>query len=155
ERGTGDNERALELDRDAALAIAEYAPGAEVVAGGRIWTSAGITRRAIAGGGEAWMEKGFHRVCTSCQHVEIHHLRDDFAERCPQCGAAANGQRRAFVEPVGFLTAYDDRTGRDPGATRLRVKPVDEARLLTRARPEDFTPSDLIGLTSFFAPAIA
>jgi hypothetical protein len=34
----------LDLTRDAAYAIAEYAPGAEVVAGGRVWTSAGIAR---------------------------------------------------------------------------------------------------------------
>ena len=37
--------------RDASMAIAEYAPGSEVVAGGRIWTSAGITRRTMHGGG--------------------------------------------------------------------------------------------------------
>ena len=100
------------------------------------------------------MERGFHRVCSSCQHVEIHHNRDDFGDVCPQCGARASGQRRAFVEPVGFLTSYEDRVGRDPGASRLRVKPVDEARLLTRPRPEDFEQSDLSGVTSFFAPAI-
>lgn len=152
--GRGDDERALQLDRDASLAIAEYAPGAEVVAGGRIWTSAGIARRAIHGGGDAWMERGFHRVCPTCQHVEIHHDRDDFGDVCPQCGARASGLRRAFVEPVGFLTSYEDRVGRDPGASRLRVKPVDEARLLTRPRPEDFEQSDLSGVTSFFAPAI-
>lgn len=157
ERGarTASDDRALQLDRDAAMAIAEYAPGAEVVAGGRIWTSAGIARRATVGTGDAWMERGFHRVCPTCQHAETHHERDDFGENCPQCGARASGPRRAFVEPVGFLTSYADRQGRDPGATRLRVRPVDEARLLTRARPEDFEVSDLARVTHFFAPAIA
>ena len=157
ERGarTASDDRALQLDRDAAMAIAEYAPGAEVVAGGRIWTSAGIARRATVGTGDAWMERGFHRVCPTCQHAETHHDRDDFGENCPQCGARASGPRRAFVEPVGFLTSYTDRQGRDPGATRLRVRPVDEARLLTRARPEDFQVSDLARVTHFFAPAIA
>lgn len=157
ERGarTSSDERALQLDRDAAVAIAEYAPGAEVVAGGRIWTSAGITRRAAVGTGDAWMERGFHRVCPTCQHAEIHHEWDEFGTNCPQCGAQASGPRRAFIEPVGFLTSYADRQGRDPGATRLRVRPVDEARLLTRARPEDFLPSDLARVTHFFAPAIA
>lgn len=157
ERGarTASDDRALQLDRDAAMAIAEYSPGAEVVAGGRIWTSAGIARRATVGTGDAWMERGFHRVCPTCQHAETHHERDDFGENCPQCGARASGPRRAFVEPVGFLTSYADRQGRDPGATRLRVRPVDEARLLTRARPEDFQLSDLARVTHFFAPAIA
>lgn len=157
ERGarTASDDRALQLDRDAAMAIAEYAPGAEVVAGGRIWTSAGITRRATVGTSDAWMERGFHRVCPTCQHAETHHDWDDFGEHCPQCGARASGPRRAFVEPIGFLTSYADRQGRDPGATRLRVRPVDEARLLTRARPEDFQLSDLAHVTHFFAPAIA
>ena len=157
ERGarTASDERALQLDRDAAVAIAEYAPGAEVVAGGRIWMSAGIARRATVGTEDAWMERGFHRVCPTCQHAETHHERDAFGENCPQCGARASGPRRTFVEPVGFLTSYADRQGRDPGATRLRVRPVDEARLLTRARPEDFMLSDLARVTHFFAPAIA
>ncbi len=149
------DDHALQLDRDAAMAIAEYAPGAEVVAGGRIWTSAGIARRATVGTGDAWMERGFHRVCPTCQHAETHHDRDDFGENCPQCGARASGRRRVFVEPVGFLTSYADRQGKDPGATRLRVRPVDEARLLTRARHEDFQLSDLARVTHFFAPAIA
>jgi ATP-dependent helicase YprA (DUF1998 family) len=155
ERGGGDSERALQLDRDAALAIAEYAPGSEVVAGGRIWASSGIARRAVAGGGEAWMEKGFHRICTICQHPELHSDLDSFGTHCPQCGALASARKRAFVEPVGFLTAYEDSKGRDPGATRLRVKPVDEARLITRARPEDFASTDLAKVSSFFAPAVA
>lgn len=157
ERGDrlGSDDRALQLDRDAALAIAEYAPGAEVVAGGRIWTSAGITKRAKVGPGEAYMERGYYRVCPACHHAETHRSRDDFEENCPQCGARASAPRRAFVEPVGFLTSYADRQGRDPGATRLRVRPVDEARLLTRARPEDFQVSDLARVRHFFAPAIA
>lgn len=153
--GASLDERALQLDRDGAIAIAEYAPGAEVVAGGRIWTSAGIARRAVVGSGEAWMERGFHRICPTCQHAEIHQEREAFGENCPQCGARAGGPRRAFVEPIGFLTSYADRQGRDPGATRLRVRPVDEARLLTRPRPEDFMPSDLARIVHFFAPAIA
>lgn len=157
ERGarSASDERALQLDRDAAIAIAEYAPGAEVVSGGRIWTSAGIARRALVGTGDAWMERGFHRVCPTCQHAETHYERDSFEENCPQCGTKASGQRRAFVEPVGFLTSYADRQGRDPGGTRLRVRPVDEARLLTRARPEDFELSDVARVTHFFAASIA
>ena len=151
----GQDDGALQLNRDASMAIAEYAPGSEVVAGGRIWTSAGITRRTMHGGGDVWMDKGFHRVCTTCQHVEIRHEWDAFGDKCPQCGARPGNQRRAFVEPVGFMTSYEDRAGRDPGASRLRVKPVDEARLLTRARPEDFLASDLALVSSFFAPAVS
>jgi len=150
----GDQGRALQLDRDASLAIAEYAPGAEVVAGGRIWTSEGIARKAAIGGGDAWTEKGYYRICPSCNHVQIHDDREGFDETCPQCGAGQQGLKVRFIEPFGFLTSYTGRMGRDPGSSRLRVRPVDEARLLTRAMEEDFRPSDLNGVMSFFAPAV-
>ena len=155
ERGaTGTDDRALQLDRDAAMAIAEYAPGAEVVAGGRIWTSAGIARKASMGGGDAWIEKGWYRICQSCNHVEIQDEKDGFADHCPQCGASPSQPKARFIEPFGFLTSYADRNGRDPGASRLRVRPVDEARLLTKAMEADFRTSDLNGVSSFFAPAV-
>ena len=38
--------RQLELGRDLSLAIYEYAPGNQVVAGGKVWTSAGLRLRA-------------------------------------------------------------------------------------------------------------
>jgi hypothetical protein len=62
-RRTADESRfaddaSLQLDRDAALAIGEYAPGAEVVAGGRIWTSRGIVRRS-----KEYMPDKYYRIC--------------------------------------------------------------------------------------------
>ncbi|MCY4542454.1 MAG: helicase-related protein, partial [Rhodobacteraceae bacterium] len=134
ERGNNaPSDHPLQLHRDASMAIAEYAPGSEVVAGGRIWTSRGISKRAVHGSGGTWMERGFYRVCNSCRYVEQHRSWDDFGDECPRCKGKPGQQRRAYVEPVGFLTSYEDKAGRDPGSSRLRVKPVDEARLLTRA----------------------
>src|SRR5262245_55657539 len=65
-RRTADESRftddaSLQLDRDAALAIGEYAPGAEVVAGGRIWTSRGIVRRS-----KEYMPERYYRICKTC-----------------------------------------------------------------------------------------
>ncbi|MBD0865366.1 MAG: DUF1998 domain-containing protein, partial [Rhodobacteraceae bacterium] len=149
------DDRAPQLGRDAALAIAEYAPGAEVVAGGRIWTSAGIARRARVGPGDAWLEQGYYRICPACRHAETQLDRDAFGQNCPQCDAPVSGRGRKYVKPVGFLTSYADGQGKDPGTTRLRIRPVDEARLLTRARPGDFQRSEIAKVTHFFAPAIA
>ena len=155
ERGSsGWDDRALQLDRDASVAIAEYAPGAEVVAGGRIWTSAGIARRTPLTGAEAWTEKGFYRICRSCNHVERHDDRDEFSNKCALCGATPSQRRMPYIEPFGFLTSYAERTGRDPGSSRLRVRPVEEARLLTKAAEEDFLDSDMNGVASFFASAV-
>ena len=146
--------RELQLDRDASLAIAEYAPGSEVVAGGRIWKSSGITRKKLYGDGETWLEEGWHRICKVCRHVEIQFDFNDFSPECPRCHQTSVEQRRRFVEPVGFLTSYKKRDGRDPGSSRLRIKPVDEARLLTRASSSSFETTDFSAITSFFAPAI-
>ncbi len=146
--------RELQLDRDASLAIAEYAPGSEVVAGGRIWKSSGITRKKLYGDGETWLEEGWHRICKVCRHVEIQFDFNDFSPECPRCHQTSVEQRRKFVEPVGFLTSYKKRFGRDPGSSRLRIKPVDEARLLTRASSSSFEITDFSAITSFFAPAI-
>jgi hypothetical protein len=140
---------ALQLDRDAALAIGEYAPGAEVVAGGRIWTSRGIVRRP-----KEYMPDQYHRICEACGHPEIHLKRDQFGQVCPQCSEPPRARMRRFIEPTAFLTAYGERQGRDPGTSRLRARPVDEARLLTRAPFRDYAPTDIVGVSTFFAPAV-
>ncbi|MDC3309519.1 DEAD/DEAH box helicase [bacterium] len=151
----GEQENTLQLDRDAAMAIGEYAPGAEVVAGGRIWTSAGISRRGVASHGEAYIARRWHRVCPACSHPDVRNDLDDFEDSCPQCGIQIKERKRQFIEPLGFITSYSDRFGRDPGSSRVRVKKIDEARLITRPALEDYKPSDLTDVLSFFAPAIA
>lgn len=156
DRGTSDDwDDRLQLGRDAALAIGEYAPGSEVVAGGRIWTSSGIVRRGLIGGSEHWVERQWYRVCPHCQHPEIESERDRFESDCAACGSSGQHRPRPFVEPIGFLTAYENRTGRDPGSSRLRSKPVEEARLLTRAHPADYAATGLSKVSSFAAPAVS
>jgi hypothetical protein len=138
----------LQLDRDAALAIGEYAPGAEVVAGGRIWTSRGIVRRS-----KEYMPDKYCRICKDCGHPEIHTQRDDFGPACEQCAGDPQARTTRFIEPTAFLTSLDEKQGRDPGSSRLRSRPIDEARLLTRAHFRDYADTDLVGVRTFFAPA--
>ena len=147
-------EDALQLDRNATLAIGEYAPGAEVVAGGRIWTSRGIVRRGLVSGTDAWVPKMWHRICNACGHPEVHDTFDEFKANCEQCAAQPQNRCRPFIEPIGFLTSYADRAGRDPGSSRLRMRPVEEARLLTRAHLSDYRETEIDGVMTFFAAAI-
>ena len=139
---------ALQLDRDAALAIGEYAPGSEVVAGGRIWTSRGIVRRS-----KEYMPDKYYRICKDCGHPEIHFQRDDFGPVCEQCSGDPQSRTLRFIEPTAFLTSLDEKQGRDPGSSRLRSRPVDEARLLTKAHFRDYADTDLSGIRTFYAPA--
>ena len=143
-----------EMTRDASLAIAEYAPGAEVVAAGRIWRSAGISRRsAFPGSTQSYLERGWYRVCKQCNHPEIRAELDEFVANCSHCQNPAGEMARRYLVPIGFLTSYRERKGRDPGTSRLRTQMVDEARLTTRALPEHFSDSDKPNIKSFFAPA--
>ncbi len=140
----------LQLDRSASLAISEYAPEAEIVAGGRIWTSSGIVRYP-----KAFMPIQGYRVCNSCGHVDITADLRDLEASCSQCSSPWTGSRREgrFIEPKGFLTSLKDRRGRDPGSTRLRQRHADEARLVTRAPVHRYEDTDLAGVRTFHAPA--
>ncbi len=152
--GMGSSDSGPDLNRDAAMAIAEYAPGAEVVAAGRIWRSAGIARRhAHSGGSESYVDRGWYRICKSCNHPQIGLERDQFETECSHCKQSARNMIRRYLEPIGFLTSYEEREGRDPGTSRMRTKMVDEARLITRAGPEHYSKSDILGIETFFAPA--
>lgn len=143
-----------DLNRDAALAIAEYAPGAEVVAAGRIWRSAGIAKRTTySGSADSYVDKGWYRLCKNCNHPEIHSERESFMQECSHCHGSVRTPPRAYLEPVGFLTSYHEREGRDPGTSRMRTRMVDEAKLITRALPTHFSRSDILGIETFFAPA--
>ena len=141
----------LQLDRTAALAISEYAPEAEIVAGGKIWTSTGIVRYP-----KDFMPVLVYRICKQCLHVDIKDDRKALDESCSQCHTpfkSSFSEIRNFIEPKGFLTSHSERHGKDPGATRIRQRSADEARLVTRASPHRFVTTDLAGVRTFFAPA--
>ncbi|WP_134500745.1 DEAD/DEAH box helicase [Microvirga pakistanensis] len=143
----GRNDAGIQLDRDASMAISEYAPGSEVVADGRIWVSAGIVRYP-----KDFMPRRHYAACPTCRHVQIADVRDEVSKKCQQCGGSV-GPVRTFIEPKGFLTSYAEREGRDPGSSRVRQKPVEEARLVTRAPAHLYETTDVRQVLTFFAPA--
>lgn len=102
----------LELSRDLSLAIYEYAPGAEIVAGGYLWQSGGVYRlpdRELLG--------KHYAVCSHCGLYR----EDDSAlpAACPACLTAATGMPREYVVPgFGFVASKGER--RRPGQRRPR-----------------------------------
>lgn len=98
----------LELSRDLAMAINEYAPGQEVVARGKLVRSAGLYR---------YPKRDFVRrnyaVCPQCERLTVR--LDDVGPMC-ECGTPRSGGRRAFVIPeFGFVA---DSKLRPVGMTR-------------------------------------
>ena len=97
----------LELSRDLSLAIHEYAPGSELVAGGVLWRSAGIYRLP----GRELITRSY-TVCRGCQHYR--EGGDDLEPACTACGRPADGPVREYCVPeFGFVA--DPRTGK-PGS---------------------------------------
>lgn len=127
----------ISLSRDASLGISEYAPGAEVVAGGRVWQSAGLMRYP-----NMFMPRQPYCVCPACHHVDVAVSAEDIPTECSNCGNEAGRQRRQFIEPRGFVTGYKGRRGNDPGMVRKRARPADEARLIALPVDDAFLETD-------------
>lgn len=131
------------LSRDASLGISEYAPGAEVVANGRIWESTGLAQYP-----KAFMPEQWYVACQECFHVDLGDTREDIPPACSNCGSTEDRRKHRFVEPHGFVTSYAARRGRDPGSSRRRVKAADEARLIAAPRDDAFEETGLPFLTA-------
>ncbi len=88
--------RQLELSRDLTQAIYDYAPGNQVIAGGKRWTSAGVHR--LPGKDLVAVD---YRHCTACgNYAEGLAARDDV---CGACATAWTTQLRTYVVPeFGF-----------------------------------------------------
>jgi len=102
----------LELNRDLSVAIHEYAPGAEVIAGGVLWRSAGIYRLP----GRELITRSY-TVCRDCQHYREGGA--DLEPACTACGRPADGPVREYCVPeFGFVA--DPRAGKPSSAPPQR-----------------------------------
>jgi len=110
----------LELSRDLSQAIFEYAPGSSIVAGGHLWTSAGLGRKQGRD-----LPPVYFGICKECDLYSESPERDDTA--CERCGADAEGTPRKYYEPRFGFTAEG---GKDrPGERAPRTSWRGETRL--------------------------
>jgi hypothetical protein len=108
----------IELDRDLRMAIAEYSPGSELVAGGRVWRSIGLRRFA----GRDWPEHGY-AVCRDCNGYR-ETVAADAPDACPTCGSEQRSLRGRRIRPIfGFVGAASDSTiGETPIRRRATIR---------------------------------
>lgn len=87
----------LELSRDLGLAIRDYAPGAQVVAGKALWSSDGLALRT----GQTWPTHHWV-VCGAC--LAFRQGLEQVPDTCPSCGSNAQLHGGRFVIPIhGFV----------------------------------------------------
>ena len=89
----------VELSRDRGIAIAEFAPGAQVIARKKVFTSSGLyVASSTDRPNRLWYAK-----CPSCEQIRTAPLQDQLQGSCPVCQSPITNQRiRAFVEPSAF-----------------------------------------------------
>ena len=100
----GSKVKDLQLVRDLQLAIAEYAPDAQVVADGKMYTSRYV-RKLPQATGQAW-EEGYIVECPSCGTWNFSHVdpKKDGRE-CISCGNVIDKKWAKAIEPRRGFTA--------------------------------------------------
>ncbi len=98
------NDANLKLQRDLRIALAEYAPGAAIVANGKLYRSVGV--RKPYNGELEWKLFG---KCTNCSHVMRDLNKDNVFpnDSCPVCGEPRPRVNRYVVPAHGFTTDLD------------------------------------------------
>ena len=107
-RWSGDSD--VELSRDRAIAIAEFAPGAQVVARKRIFASGGL----YIASSEDKPERRWFAQCPTCGQIRTARRKEDLVSPCEVCGQnIADIHKRGFVQPHAFSIRFDGTRQRD------------------------------------------
>lgn len=109
----GEDAKRLQLERDLRIALSEYAPSSQVVAGGKLWTSRYIKRLP----NKEW-DRYRYAICGNCQSYVRE--REDLARgfgTCPICKEAYGKNQGVFIVPAFGFMASKDKPGK-PGDAR-------------------------------------
>ena len=105
----------LDLSRDLRIALSEYAPGSQLVAGGRVWTGGGLNLRPTrqAGGDAKVWDEFAYAVCPVCLRFNQQHLGVAPPPTCAECQSPLStgfqGLRGVYVKPeFGFVASPDE-----------------------------------------------
>jgi hypothetical protein len=98
----------VELSRDRGIAIAEFAPGAQVIAHKKVFTSNGLYVVSK-------MDKPtrqWYSECPDCKQIRTGQTQDELCKPCGVCQRSITAQFvRAFVEPAAFSVRVDEKDG--------------------------------------------
>ena len=131
----------MRLQRDREVGISEYAPGAEIVADGLLFTSGGV-----------WFNSKEPDIrqyarCPECRKIDRYHESERPSRVCSRCGTALTGKflPRFYIRPDGFTTLVTDSVQR-PGRSRRPGSRASEVFLLEGASNEEFKEHSVKGV---------
>ncbi len=134
--------RRMRLERDREIGISEYAPGAEIVADGLLFSSGGI-----------WFNSREPDIrqyarCPECRKIDTYLESERPLPNCSRCGTLLTGKFRSrfYIKPYGFTTLVTDHAKR-PGRSRRPGARASEVFLLEGAAEEEFKRHSLKGIT--------
>ena len=98
----------VDLSRDRGIAIAEFAPGAQVIAHKKVFTSAGLYVVSKTDKPERW----WYAKCPNCEQIRTERTQSQLIGPCPVCPRSIKAQDiQPFVEPVAFSVRIDGKQG--------------------------------------------
>lgn len=126
-----DRHLGLRLERDVTVALSEYAPGAEVIAGKYVYASRGLVRHWTGTDAPGSLPMHAVGICGSCGRLLEGRNEGDIATTCPTCGE--EGVRTfPVVRPTGFAVKWGREPRRWIGGARPPAKPVTDAAYAAR-----------------------
>jgi hypothetical protein len=98
----------VELSRDRGIAIAEFAPGAQVIAHKKVFTSNGLyVVSKMDRPTRQWYSE-----CPDCKQIRTGQTQDELCKPCAVCQRSITAQFvRPFVEPAAFSVRVDEKDG--------------------------------------------
>jgi ATP-dependent helicase YprA (DUF1998 family) len=90
----------VDLSRDLRMAIAEFAPGSQVVAGKKIWTGGGLKTHRT----KSW-EQVDYVICRNCQRM-YQGFENEIPAIC-SCGEPLTQPRKFIIPVTGFIAATE------------------------------------------------
>ncbi len=134
----------MRLQRDREIGISEYAPGAQIVADGYLFTSGGVWFNSRE------PEIRQYACCPECRNIMTAHATERLSRTCTRrgCGTRLQGKflPRSYIKPDGFTTLVSDPV-KLPGRSRRTGPRVSEVFLLEGADPGDFQDHAIQGVS--------
>jgi hypothetical protein len=122
----------LRLARDIALALNEYAPGAEVVAGKHVHRSAGLVRHWTGTDAPGVFSSRFVAVCSQCGRLQHARSQGEVRSPCPTCKEGTPRTIQVILPKQGFAVKWGVRPRRWVSGMKPPMRPVTESAYAVR-----------------------